>query len=64
MNLEWNCLTLRQRAALSVLCQSGPCKIPGEIGEQLYNLGLAEMPLEGPYCISATGSTVLPLTVH
>jgi hypothetical protein len=64
MNLEWNCLTSSQRAALAVLGQGRLCSLPGEIGEQLYNLGLAEMSVEGLYCITATGSTVLPTTIH
>ena len=63
MNLEWNCLTSSQRAALAVLGQGGLCSLPEEIGEQLYNLGLAEIPVVGLYCITATGSTVLPTTI-
>lgn len=64
MNLQWNCLTSSQRAALAVLGQGGLCRLPYEIGEQLYNLGLAEIPVEGLYCITATGRTVLPTTIH
>lgn len=64
MNLEWNCLTPSQRAALVALGSRGPCRLPGDVGEQLYNLGLAEIPVDGLYCISATGSTVLPITIH
>ena len=39
MNLEWSYLTPRQRAALEALEHTGLCRLPGDIGEQLYNLG-------------------------
>lgn len=64
MNLEWSYLTPRQRAALEALEHTGLCRLPGEVGEQLYNLGLAEIVDAGVYCLSATGTTVLPVTVH
>ena len=64
MNLAWECLTTRQRAALTALGQGGLCRLPEDIGEQLYNLGLADIPAQGLYCITATGSTVLPPTIH
>ena len=64
MNLEWECLTPSQRAALAALGSQGPRQLPRDVGEQLYNLGLAEIPVDGLYCISATGSTVLPTTIH
>lgn len=64
MNLEWDCLTAAQRAALTALGQGGLCRLPGDIGEQLYNLGLAGTPADGLYRITVTGSTVLPTTIH
>lgn len=64
MNLEWSYLTPPQRAALKALEHTGLCRLPGDVGEQLYNLGLAEIAAEGLYCLSAAGSTVLPVTIH
>ena len=64
MNLQWNCLTSSQRADLAVLGQEGLYRLRYEIGEQLYNLGLAEIPVEGLHCITATETTVLPTTIH
>ena len=60
MNLHWTNLTLSQRDALLKLTQVGPSALPGELGEQLCNLGLAERMATSSYCISALGSTVAP----
>lgn len=64
MNLNWMNLTPSQRSAVSLLCQHGPCDLPRELGEQLVNLGLAEIAADGVYCISALGATVPPTTLH
>lgn len=64
MNLNWISLTEAQQAAISLLNQRGPCVLPKVLGDQLLNLGLAEQPVNGVYCISALGSTVVPETLH
>lgn len=64
MNLAWDCLTVAQQKALQALGSRSLCRLPGDIGEQLYNLGLAAVPVHGLYCITASGTTVLPPTIH
>ena len=64
MNLHWTNLTPSQRQALTMLCETGPCTLPEELGEQLCNLGLAERVTSSSFCVSALGSTVPPATVH
>jgi hypothetical protein len=64
MNLQWTFLTTAQRDALTALCHGGPCPLPGDVGEQLYNLGLADFTVRGLFRITAAGLTVLPQTIH
>lgn len=60
MNLSWSNLTRLQRSALRNLCTNGPCELPGELGEQLMNLGLVERLSGGGYGVNALGMTVPP----
>jgi hypothetical protein len=64
MNLHWTNLTSPQRKALMMLCETGPCALPEELGEQLCNLGLAERIASSSFCVSALGATVPPATEH
>ena len=58
MTLSWTQLTSQQQQALSAL-RAGRRGIDLELGEQLRNLGLAEMNTAG-LSVSRIGETVMP----
>lgn len=64
MNLQWAFLTTPQKAALACLCHGELCRLPGDVGEQLHNLGLADFHTGGLFRITASGLTVLPPTIQ
>ncbi len=62
MTTNWHDLTRSQRIALLTLGRHGPCDLNPRLGEQLRNMGLADLLTVGGYCVSPLGRTLTQIS--